>query len=216
MTEQLVEKTEIAIIRQNHPKHAPIMKFVTNHIFMPHIGQTYKDSTITYELIDMMMHDGLSETTLLDANSLLITDQKEESHLPYLGTYRTHPFSLPVSNTQGTPELTATITQDMARLLEMPRNNTIEIYKFFFELMRIHPFVDGNGRISRLAALCEMLRIRQIPFMFQTRYDLARFKLAYREWLLSGCAIEQEAMAMSILETSRKMTLRTLRTILES
>lgn len=215
MSQEIAYEALSAATDKNHPKHTEILRFITNHILMPHTSNNQANLQFAEKLVDIITREPLSETTIIDINAELAHDQTDPTHVPYLGRYRTRPFREPVGDAQGTYDMMLTISSDTAALMGWSRTNVIEIYEFFFELLRIHPFVDGNGRTSRLVTAMEMMRIGQVPFMFQTSYDLARFKQAYHDYLLSGYDINHTAEAMAILERSRIMCARSLQTILE-
>lgn len=78
------------------------------------------------------------------------------------------------------------------------------------EFVKIHPFIDGNGRTSRLLLNFELMRDGYPPIIIKNEYrskyydviDLAHTSMNYGPFveLVSDLVIESEKLLLSVLE----------------
>lgn len=112
----------------------------------------------------------LSENWILQFHSILLHfSTKDQTHK---GKYKNTPNTVVMTNQKGEqvvlfnptppylvePEMHAAITWTNERLEQEDMHPLLVITNFIFEFLGIHPFTDGNGRISR--ALTNLLLLR--------------------------------------------------------
>ncbi len=106
------------------------------------------DRALTY--VEQLVKDGneIDEKSILKIHEIILADIDDE----YSGRYR----DMPVRITGSTiilpnPLKVPTLMENFAKSLQIP-DDEILIFSALkkYELLAIHPFIDGNGRTSRL------------------------------------------------------------------
>lgn len=125
-----------------------------------------------YEVLDLIsdahMHIDVSESSIKDLhNRLLRHSEKDEWHR---GGYKPHSNSVEVAMPDGTKTVVFQTTppgfetEDAMRALVAWYNNDTTVHPlvkcalFAYEFVSIHPFQDGNGRMSRLISTLLLLK----------------------------------------------------------
>lgn len=132
--------------------------------------------------MDKYIEDGkITEKTVLKLHENITHYTLEYTYLE--GQYRTEPVY--VVNREGdivfTPPSSNLVPTEIENLLEWINNSSHEISAVIsagiihYEIVRIHPFIDGNGRTARaLAALYLYLRGFDVDFTLDEYYDSDR------------------------------------------
>ncbi len=107
----------------------------------------------------------LNEELIKDLHYLLKRNTTDETLEWFnVGQYKKLP------NVVGGMETTSPedVTGEMQTLITMYEKNNQktfnDIVRFHYNFKRIHPFQDGNGRVGRLIAFKELLRVGDVPF----------------------------------------------------
>lgn len=123
----------------------------------------YLDSTeasMIEDSVDALIHlgeEGLSHQSIKQAHEMLMNDKVEDS-----GRYRN--TNVYVGNYKA-PESNK-VKHLMSELLERNPDTHQEIYQFHLDFEKIHPFIDGNGRIGRIIYLDQCLEKGIKPITF--------------------------------------------------
>ena len=210
MFDPLLDKMQAAIVDKTHPRHAEIVDFVSQHIMMAHSDHNAK---AVEDACSLLLAQELSCDVLRKVNATLVADEPDRVRAARLGTYRDEPFAYPETGRKVTTE-PGNVELQVRDVLGWAKADILDIYELFLELLRIHPFIDGNGRTMRLVALSEMLKSAQTPFMFRSHDDLIEFRQAFGAYLVDGRSTSAKAFAMATLEHTRPMAHLTLQGLL--
>ena len=140
----------------------------------------------------------LSEPFIKELHKI-IKNGTSDSRLPWfaVGDYKKRANEVDGMVTT-TPDLVA---QEMKKLLDLynkkEKHTFEEIIEFHVEFERIHPFQDGNGRVSRLIALKECLKNNIVPFIILDSKKMFYYRGftnwdKERGWLLKTCLDGQD------------------------
>ena len=98
-----------------------------------------------------------------------------------MGEYKKMP------NEVGGMETTAPekVADEMRKLIKKYRVRKVldlhDLLAFHYELERIHPFQDGNGRVGRLILFKECLRLNIVPFIIDEELKMFYYR-GLKEW----------------------------------
>lgn len=125
----------------------------------------------------------LTEQNILDIHSTILKGIDDG----YAGHYRSIPvrisgFEVILPNPQKVPDLMADFIRDLSRLREHPAQIAAEAH---YQLVTIHPFVDGNGRTARLLMNLILLQQGYPPALIRKR-DRLRYINALEKAQLGG------------------------------
>lgn len=84
-----------------------------------------------------------------------------------VGGYKKRPNVVGGKETAKPQDVPARIQALLSRYASLKAVTIHDIIQFHYELERIHPFQDGNGRVGRLVALKECLRFGIVPFIIE-------------------------------------------------
>lgn len=134
------------LIKNNQKPTTKAEQEVLNYFNVLNHLNKYYDNTITKNTI-LSVHKDLSKDLLRDSKY----EGKFRDSLVYIG----NPFTKEVNHV---PPAAYKVPNLVDELVDWLNNSTGEMYPviiagiFHYELVRIHPFIDGNGRTSRLMA----------------------------------------------------------------
>lgn len=152
----------------------------------------------------------LSEWNIRSIHSLILKEIDKQN----AGKYRTE--NVVISGAKHIPPKYYEITDLMQELMEEYDNNwkayhpVIRATLLHGEFVKIHPFIDGNGRTSRLLLNFELMRSGYTPIIIKNedraRYydvlDIAHTTMNYEPFikLVSELVIESEELWLSVLD----------------
>ena len=125
----------------------------------------------------------LTERDILDIHYLVLQDNKQSR-----GIYRSVPVRVG-SYIAPQPYLIRPLMENLLRdNEEWSKDNILEaVSKFHLEFETIHPFIDGNGRTSRLLMNLELLKAGYPPCVITVENRLAYYE-ALDQWMAYGKA----------------------------
>lgn len=154
--------------------------------------------------------DSLSEWNIRNIHSLILKEIDNKN----AGKYRTE--NVLISGAKHIPPKHYEITDLMQKLIEEYANNWTDYHPvvratlLHGEFVKIHPFIDGNGRTSRLLLNFELMKNGYTPIIIKSedrvRYydvlDMAHTTMNYEPFikLVSELVIESENLWLSVLD----------------
>ena len=154
--------------------------------------------------------ESLSEWNIRNIHSLIL----KEIDNKYAGKYRTE--NVVISGAKHIPPKYYEITNLMQKLIEEYDNNWIEYHPvvratlLHGEFVKIHPFIDGNGRTSRLLLNFELMKNGYTPIIIKNQdrakyyeaLDIAHTTMNYGPFIkfVSELVIESENLWLSVLD----------------
>lgn len=152
----------------------------------------------------------VSEWNIKNIHSLILKEIDNKN----AGKYRTE--NVVISGAKHIPSKHYEITDLMQKLIEEYTNNWIGYHPvvratlLHGEFVKIHPFIDGNGRTSRLLLNFELMRSGYTPIIIKNEdrakyyevLDIANTTMNYEPFikLVSELVIESEELWLSVLE----------------
>lgn len=154
--------------------------------------------------------DSLSEWNIRNIHSLILKEIDNKN----AGKYRTE--NLVISGAKHIPPKHYEITDLMQKLIEEYYNNWIDYHPvvratlLHGEFVKNHPFIDGNGRTSRLLLNFELMRSGYSPIIIKNEdrakyyevLDMAHTTMNYEPFikLVSELVIESEKLWLAVLD----------------
>lgn len=169
----------------------------------------HRDAILFIE--ELVSNEGLlSEWNIRNIHSLILKEIDKQN----AGRYRME--NVVISGAKHIPPKHYEITDLMQELIEEYNNNWVDYHPVIRasllhgEFVKIHPFIDGNGRTARLLLNFELMRSGYTPIIIKNedraRYydvlDIAHTTMNYDPFikLVSELVIESEKLWLSVLD----------------
>ncbi len=163
------------------------------------IIETINHFTAIDRVIDFANYK-LSETFIKELHKILKSNTND-SRLPYfaIGDYKKMPNEVGDIETTH-PRLVASEIKKLLDAYNQKENHSLdEIVEFHVNFERIHPFQDGNGRVSRLIAFKECLKNNIVQFIIFDNKKLFYYRGLKNwdqehSWLMDACLDGQDSV----------------------